>query len=89
MPQPELTATQTEHTIRKVCGPDNKLSGLLPGSGPDIDKMTSTNHETPADADLIGIGGSGALDPNDPDTLDGDVVLPAQPTRRGLSSTAH
>lgn len=76
MPKPEVTETQTEHTTRKICGPDNKLAGLLPGSGPDIDKTTTSTHDFPASTDLISIGGSGALNPDDPDRLSGDVVMP-------------
>jgi hypothetical protein len=76
MPQPKVTETQTEHTTRKICGPDNKLAGLLPGSGPDIDKTTTSNRDFPSSSDLMSIGGSGTLNPGNPDRLSGDVVMP-------------
>src|SRR4051812_16642488 len=89
MPEPEVTETQTEHTTRKICGPDNKLAGLLPGSGPDIDKTTSTTRDLPCTSDLIGLGGNGTLNPDDPDTLDGDVIQPGSTDDDRWETTWH
>jgi hypothetical protein len=89
MPQPQVIETQVEHTTRKVCGPDNKLAGLLPGSGPDIDKTTTTTHDFPASSDLISIGATGTLNPDDPDTLSGDVIQPGSTDDDKWETTWH